>query len=210
MALLPGAPQLIPTPNAEAPIRSPALPLVVALLSVSCTNIVAISPIIPAGAEVRVDHLVGRWMSAKSPQEGELSIARRGETTYLIGISEHDSTIWYDGRFTRLGDLLLLDVTPTDSERLAPGPEDPLTIHAHSLLIVDGSKDRLSFRTFNPESLQAGLRNGKITLPYNEVDGVTIVGGSTGQLWKATRELLATNFPLRTFTDEKLDRVSDH
>jgi len=124
-----------------------------------------------------------------------MTILRRGKTGYLLGIEDFVATIWYDAKFARVGGELLLDVTPTDSAELEL-PRDDLTLRTHTLYLVSLVQDRISLLTFEGDSLKAGLRSGRIQLPYTEVGSNIVLGGTTEQLWRVTRELVASHFPV--------------
>ncbi len=139
------------------PARIPALALLLALASVSSgCFVITLQPLYDDTSLVTDEALAGTW-HAQEP--AATIVIEPGEwKAYRLTYTARTTSYAFAARLTKIGDVVLLDVTP------AHGLEaDPLTVPTHGICRVQHEGDTLTLAPLDYDWFTAALRARKLT-----------------------------------------------
>ncbi|HLF14138.1 MAG TPA: DUF4185 domain-containing protein, partial [Bacteroidota bacterium] len=91
----------------------------------------------------------------------------------------------FEGRLGRVGEAVVLDVSPAPQKGEPPNPALGLMVDGHLFLVLDIGTDEVAMTALDPDSLLASLRSGVLRLPYHESKEEFILHGTTAGLREA-------------------------
>lgn len=143
-----------------------AVLLALALSSAACL-VVGLQPVYEPDTIAFDPSLLGTWMS----DEDRVTVAiERGEWhSYHLTITDRDKTTRLSARLTRVGDLLLLDVTPLDGTDI-----EPLQIPVHGIFRITLETDTLSVSNLDYDHFLAVASRGETGFALDERKNVVI------------------------------------
>ncbi len=147
------------------PVRIPALALLIALacLSSGCF-VITLQPVYDDASLVADDALPGTW---QGQEPAATVVIGPGEwKAYRITYTARTTSYAFVGYLTKIGDAVLLDLTP------AHGLEaDPLTVPAHGICRLQREGDTLTLAPLDYDWFTAALRARKLAPLDAAVDG---------------------------------------
>jgi hypothetical protein len=154
--------------------------LLASLLVTSGCGVGAVSPIVGEADRLHDQALVGSWVDAES--EETAVITARGGGGYSVVYTESDGRT---GRFAAelgsLGAHRILELRPFQEEG-AGAMHRSLSLRLHTLLFLDSVGDEISFRAFEPDSLQALLQREPGAVRHLMTDDLLVLTAPTPAL----------------------------
>jgi len=150
-------------------------------LNVLTACVLSIEPVIPESAGIVDDRLLGTWKEVDGGDQ--VVISRTTSTAYSLTYTDSKGKVgWFDARLGRLGQHLLLDVRPAESNSARDVPEAGAMIRGHLAVAIDFTGDSARIATLQPDSLRAALAQRTVRLSHRIGDDQLILTGTTDEL----------------------------
>jgi hypothetical protein len=145
--------------------------LALALSSAACL-VVGLQPVYEPETIAFDPSLLGTWTSE---EDGVTLAIERGEWhSYHLAFTDRDKTTRLSARLTRVGDLLLLDVTPLDGTDI-----EPLQIPVHGIFRITVENDILSVSTLDYDHFLTVASHGETGFALDGRKNVVITLATT-------------------------------
>jgi len=160
--------------------------------------VLSIEPVVPESETVFDPALLGRW--AVEGDKDTAVIRPAGETGYLIEYTDEEGRPgWFEGRLGRLGDHMLLELSPAGPESGASDAYKALMLPASLQFVVAIEGGSIHAAQLEIDSLRAALRRGDQWTPH--LQNVAHTAGGNDHL-----VLTGTTNALRVWLREYLER----
>jgi hypothetical protein len=142
--------------------------------------VLSVYPVIPESGAIFDPRLLGTWEEAAGSDRAVVS--RAVENAYAIEYTSEGKVSRFEARLGRLGERLVLDVSPAAPDSDQPQHYAGLLLPGHMLLALDVRPDEVGVEALEPDSLLGALRSGQVRLVHQRSQERLILQGTTEQL----------------------------
>jgi len=129
--------------------------------------------------------LVGTWKSAEGDETAE--ITADGSAYEIAYTDSQGRSGRFDAVLGRIGDLLVLDIVPSDPASEASESYRALLLPLHGALFVDSIEPELRVRLLDGDALEKYLERRPRALEHRKVGDTVVLTASTAELQRFLR-----------------------